>query len=63
MALGVTAFNRDTIISVVIIMVINGKAEVESGIIICAEQIVGDNYVDCFEKNWQGQKQSRRNYL
>ena len=49
-ALGVTAFNIEPVVSVVIVMGKHIKAGVESGINIFAELIRGENDADCFEK-------------
>ena len=50
MALGVTSFNVEPVMSVLIIMGNHNKAEVDIGIDIFAEQIKGQNNTDYFEK-------------
>ena len=49
--LGVTAFNGEPAVSVVIIMGKHNKAEVEIGIENFADIIGGKNDADCFERN------------
>ena len=49
-ALGITVFNGDPVVSVVIVMGKHNKAEVESEIDVFAELIRGENYADCSEK-------------